>query len=115
MVQLTRLLSVSGGYRVSVACLNAGGVLRPEIDSIGLDDIPEYPLTSFYDLNMLQQLRRFSAFLKQTKISLVHTHDFYSNIFGMAGARLAGVPVRLASRRETGGMRTPAQKKAERW
>jgi glycosyltransferase involved in cell wall biosynthesis len=114
MVQLTRLLAESGTYRVSVACLQGTGVLRSEIDSLGLGEIPEYPLTSFYDLNMLQQLRRFSGFLKEHQISLVHTHDFYSNIFGMAGARLAGVPARLASRRETGGMRTPAQKKAER-
>lgn len=115
MVQLTKLLSLSGRYQVSVACLGAGGVLRPEIDSIGLGEIPEYPLTSFYDRNMVEQLWRFRSFLKQNKISLVHTHDFYSNIFGMAGARLAGVPARLASRRETGGMRTPSQKKAERW
>jgi glycosyltransferase involved in cell wall biosynthesis len=115
MVQLTRLLSVSGRYRVFVACLNAGGVLRPEIESIGLGEIPEYPLNSFYDRNMLRQLRRFREFLKQNQISMVHTHDFYSNIFGMAAAQISGVPARLASRRETGGMRTPAQKKAERW
>ena len=31
---------------------------------------------------------------------LVHTCDLYSNMFGLPGARLAGVPVRIGSRRE---------------
>ncbi|MGH9883724.1 MAG: glycosyltransferase, partial [Pyrinomonadaceae bacterium] len=114
MIQLTRLLLESGKYRVHVACLNGGGALRPEVDEFGLNEIREFPLTSFYDRNMLLQLRRFSEFLKEHNIRLVHTHDFYSNIFGMAGAALAGIPVRIASRRETSGMRSPAQKRVER-
>lgn len=114
MIQLTRLLMESGRYRVHVACLHDGGALRPELERLGFQDVPEFPLTSFYDGTMAVQLRRFSAYLKENDIKLVHTHDFYSNIFGMAGSALAGVPARVASRRETSGMRTPAQKKAER-
>jgi glycosyltransferase involved in cell wall biosynthesis len=52
--------------------------------------------------------------LRASKIDVVHTHDFYTNVFGMAAAALAGVPVRIASRREIGGMRTPAQQWVER-
>jgi glycosyltransferase involved in cell wall biosynthesis len=48
-------------------------------------------------------------------MDVVHSHDFYTNIFGMFGARLAGTPVRIASRRETTGTRTAAQKKIERF
>jgi glycosyltransferase involved in cell wall biosynthesis len=48
-------------------------------------------------------------------IHIVHTSDFYTNVFGMAGAWLARVPVRIASRRETAGMRTRAQNWVERW
>ena len=114
MIQLTRLLIESGRYKVHVACLHDGGALRHEIERLGFKQVREFPLNSFYDRNMATQLRLFSAFLKENDIRLVHTHDFYSNIFGMAGAALGGVPVRIASRRETSGMRTPAQKKAER-
>lgn len=115
MIQLSRLLVKSGCYRVHVACLNPEGVLRSEIESLGIGEIHEYPLTSFHDYNMLVQLRRFGKFLRENDIRLVHTHDFYSNIFGMAGAALAKFPVRIASRRETGGMgRSPAEKGVER-
>lgn len=114
MIQLTRLLIESGKYNVHVACLHDGGALRPEIERLGFKTVREFPISSFYDANMAVQLRRFSKYLKENDIRLVHTHDFYSNIFGMAGAALGGVPVRVASRRETSGMRSPAQKQAER-
>ncbi len=113
-VQLARLLSESGRYRLRVACLDGGGVLREEIERLNLNEIPEYPLTSFYDRNMLAQLRRSAAYMREQKIDVVQTHDFYTNVFGILAARLARVPVRISSRRETAGMRTQAQKKVER-
>jgi glycosyltransferase involved in cell wall biosynthesis len=113
-VQLARLLAGSNRYYLQVACLDRNGVLREEIERLGIEEITEFPLTSFYDLNMLTQLRRCAALLRERKVDVVHTHDFYTNVFGMMAARLARVPVRLASRRETGGMRTPSQLKVER-
>jgi glycosyltransferase involved in cell wall biosynthesis len=79
-----------------------------------MTDIPEYRLNSLYDLNMLVQLRRFTRFLKQNEIEIVHTHDFYTNIFGMIGAAIARVPGRIASKRETSGIRSTMQMAAER-
>lgn len=113
-VQLARLLAESGRYQLRVACLDAGGPLREEVEHLGLGQIHEYRLTSFYDRNMVTQLRRCAADLRESKVEVVHTHDFYTNVFGVLAARLARVPVRVSSRRETGGMRTPAQKKVER-
>ena len=113
-VQLARLLRENGRYGVHLACLDASGVLRNEIEAKGFRDIPSFPLTSFYDLNALKQLRRFSRFLLERNIEIVHTHDFYSNVFGMPAAALARVPARIASRRETFGWRTTAQKFIER-
>lgn len=112
-VQLTRLLAESGRFGVRVACLNPEGVLRAEVERLGLGELPAYPLTSFYDRRFVAQLRRFAAFLRAERIDLVQTHDFYSNVFGMAGATLARVPARIASKRETGGMRTAAQRRVE--
>ncbi|HEY0546872.1 MAG TPA: glycosyltransferase [Pyrinomonadaceae bacterium] len=114
-VQLVRLLSESGRYRVHLACLDAGGVLRAEVERPGFGEIPEFPLNSFYDRNMAAQLSRFKSFLREREIDVLHTHDFYTNVFGMTGAAWARLPlVRIASRRETGGMRSRAQKFVQR-
>jgi glycosyltransferase involved in cell wall biosynthesis len=90
-------------------------VLRQEAESVGFLDIPEFPLTSFYNHNALTQLRRLARLLRERGIKVVHSHDFYTNVFGLAGAALARVPVRIASRRETDGLRCGSKKRLERW
>ena len=82
-MQLTRLLHESGRYQVHVACLDDEGVLRSDIDCLALGEIPCYRLNSFYDLNMVKQIRRFAHYVREHKISVVHTHDFYTNVFGI--------------------------------
>ena len=113
-IQLVRLLQVSGRCDVRLACLQKQGSLLIEADRLGLGEVPEYRLTSFYDRNFATQIRRLARFVKENKISIVHTHDFYTNIFGMTAAAIARVPVRIASKRETDGFRTPMQKRVER-
>jgi glycosyltransferase involved in cell wall biosynthesis len=114
-IQLVRLLHESNQSRVHLACLHDRGILRNEVERLGIGEIPEFPLTSFYDLNFLKQLRRCVRFLKAHKIEVVHTHDFYTNVFGMAAAKLARVPARIASKRDTEGFSSPAKKRAERY
>jgi len=114
MIQMTKLLHESGAYDVHVATLGIQGVLRSEMERLGLP-INEFPLTSFYDANMVRQTRRFVSYLKKHQIKIVHSHDFYSNVFGITGSVLAGTPGRIASKRETTGMRTPAQTIVERY
>ena len=113
-VQLARLMQESGRYEVHVACLDRSGVLLDEAERIGTDGIEEYPLTSFYNRNALKQLLRLSSFLQERDIAVVQTHDFYTNVFGMAAAALARVPARIAARRETAGFRSDLQKRFER-
>ena len=115
VVQLARLLSESGRYQIHLACLSGEGVLRAEVERLGFTDIPEFPLTSFYDRNMLTQLRRCAAFLRERAIDIVETHDFYTNIFGMTASALARTPrARIASRRETDGTKSRQQKWVQR-
>jgi len=113
-IQLVRQLHQSGRCRVRLACLQNRGSLRGEADRLGLGEIPEYPLTSFYDRNFVTQLRRLARFLKANEIDVIHTHDFYTNIFGMTAAALARVRSRVAYKGETDGFRTSAQKRLER-
>src|SRR5215207_6805307 len=112
-VQLTRLLLEGGRCNVFVATLDHDGVLLEEMKRLGLNEIPEFRLNSFYDLNTARQVRRFAQYLKKHEIDVVHTHDFYTNVFGMAGAALARVPVRIASRRES-AVRPAKQRFVER-
>src|ERR1043165_122200 len=114
-VLLARLLLSDGRYGVHVACLRREGALLPEVESLGLGEIPEFRLTSFYDLNMLKQLRAFRSFLRKNRIDVVHPQSFYTNVFAITGAFLARVPVRIAFRGETEGWRTKAQDLIERW
>ena len=113
-LQLLRQLHESGQVRVRLACLQDRGSLKKEAEQLGLGEIHEYPLTSFYDLNFVKQLGRLVSYVKENKIDVVHTHCFYTNIFGMTGGFLAGVPARVTSKGETDGFRTPLQKRAER-
>src|ERR1700740_379827 len=87
-IQLTRLLRERGKYRVELACLDARGPLRDDAMQVGFCGIAEFPLTSFYDRNAVKQLRRFVRFLRERDIDVVQTHDFYTNVFGMAGGGL---------------------------
>lgn len=112
-VQLTRLLVESGRWNVSVATLDRDGALLPEVNRLGFNDVPEFRLNSFYDLHAVRQVRRFAQYLKQHEIDVLHAHDFYTNIFGMAAATLARVPVRIASRRES-AVRPSTQRIVER-
>ena len=113
-LQLLRQLHESGRCRVHLACLQDRGSLRAEAEQLGIGEILEYPLTSFYDFNFVKQLARLRRFIKANHIDVVHTHCFYTNIFGMTGAFLAGVRARVTSKGETDGFRTPMQKRAER-
>src|SRR3954467_2853216 len=102
-LQLLTQLHNDGQCRVHLACLQGHGSLRSEAERLGLNEISEYPLNNFYDPNFFRQLRRYVSYLRQNKIDVVHTHCFYTNVFGMTGAFLAGTPVRLTSKGETNG------------
>jgi len=113
-IQLTRLLHKTGHWEVHLASLNSDGPLRQQVADLDLGEVPAYPLNNFYDYHAFKQLRLFVRHLRAARIDLLHTHDFYTNIFGMTAGFLARVPVRIASRRETGGMRGKGQELAQK-
>lgn len=109
-----RLLHESNRYRVHLACIHDQGVLRAEVERLGLGEITAYPLNSFFNRNFAFQLRRLRRFLIEHEINIVHTHGLYTNVFGIIGAAMARVPIRIASRRETGGLRNGVRRWGER-
>jgi glycosyltransferase involved in cell wall biosynthesis len=114
MLQLAKRMKDSGGYRVHIACLLRAGDLLTEAEQLVGEEVPSFPITSFYNRSMLLQLRRFARYLRENEIEVIHAQDFYSNIFGMIGATLAGVPARIAFKGETEFSRSPRQRFAER-
>ncbi len=115
-VALARHQHASGMFqRVQVVALKNEGVLRQELEPFGLASDVEFPLTSFYNANFVKQLQRAARYFRRERASVVHTHDFYTNIFGMFASTLARVLARIASRRETGGIRTANQRRLERF
>ena len=96
-------------YRVLAACLSTEGRL---LEHVVEDEIPvvEFKLKRFYDLNAIFQLIKFIKFVKKQRVSIVHTHDFYTNIFGIVGAKLAGVEVVIGSLRDTTYVRSFMQR-----
>ena len=113
-VQLVRLLHATGRFNLHVACLRDEGILRRDLDGLRLPPIEAFPLISFAHPTAVVRLAAFAALLRRRRIALLHTHDFYTDIFGMAAGVVAGVPVRIASRREADPGRTKAQRFVER-
>ena len=111
---LARLLKSTGIYNVHLGCLHREGILLGKAEELVESEIPQFPLTSFYDRNMALQLRRFRRFVHEREIHVVHTDGFYTNIFGIAGASLARIPARVAFRGETAGWRNAKQDLLER-
>lgn len=109
-VQLSRLLIEDGRFRVFLAALNDEGALRAEAAKFYNSKIETFPLTSFYDRKFFGQIRRLRRFVRENQISIVHSHDFYTNVF----ATFATNSRRVASKRETEGMRSRAQKTIEK-
>ena len=114
MLQLAKRMKESSGYNVHIACLLRTGDLLNEAEQLVGEQVPGFPITSFYNRTMVVQLRRFAGHLREKEIEIIHTQDFYSNIFGMIGATLAGVPARIAFKGETEFSRSPGQRFAER-
>jgi glycosyltransferase involved in cell wall biosynthesis len=113
MVDLARRLDPQR-FRVHLACFHKRGRLLADVpERIA---IREFPVRGFANAAALGRLVAFAAWCRAIGASLVHTCDLYANIFGLPAAALAGVPVRIANRREIlTGDKTRAQLACQRW
>src|ERR1041385_9330750 len=74
--QLTRMRKESGKHRLFIATLNDEGPLRAEVERLGFDDIPSFPLQNFYNVNAMKQLSRLASLSGKTKTRPAHPDDF---------------------------------------
>lgn len=107
MSELVRRLD-RARFEVHAACLHRRGAwlerVEPHVASIG-----EFPISAFPRPSTAHQMFRFARWCRSRGIAVLQTCDYYTNIFGMAAGALAGVPLRIASRRDINPGRTRAQ------
>jgi len=85
-------------FDVTVASLVDSGPLLERYANASIP-VERFPITSLYNGTALREGMRLYRFLLAKRIEILHCHDMYSNVFAAPWARLARVPVVIASRR----------------
>src|SRR5205807_1518577 len=96
-----------------VGCLGKVGPLLDEATALRIP-VSEYKIRNLYNVGSLRARLNLRRYLNENSIHVVHTYGFYSNLFAIPAARLAGVPVVIASIRDCGESLTPAQKQTQK-
>ena len=97
MIELVRRLDPSR-WAVHLACFHARGSWFHRVAG-AVRSVAAFPVVSFRRPDTVRHLRAFARWCRDLDIAIVHTTELYSNIFGLPGAALAAVPVRIGSRR----------------
>jgi glycosyltransferase involved in cell wall biosynthesis len=97
MIELVRRLDRTR-WDVSVATLRESGAWLDRVKDSA--PVTLFPVPSFKRPAVLNALRGFAQWCRDKRIAVVQTVDLPSNIFGLFGAAMGGVRLRLGSRRE---------------
>ena len=100
-------------FELHLACLGRRGDLLTELEASGIP-VSEYKIKSLYRPGTFKEQFRFAESLRRRRIQILHTYGFYPNVFAIPSARLAGVPIILASIRDTGEVWTPLQRRVQK-
>jgi glycosyltransferase involved in cell wall biosynthesis len=101
-------------FDVSFACMSRWGEMIEEIEGGQGISVSEYPLSSLYELNAFRQQWRFARALRRDRTQILHSYNFYANVFSLPAAKLAGVPCIVASIRDMGVYLSPAKLQAQK-
>jgi glycosyltransferase involved in cell wall biosynthesis len=86
-------------YRPLLATFKAGGELLGKLRELGIEPVI-FPLRgSLAQANTAFQITRMAMLIRSENVKVVHAHDFYANVIGVAAASLAGVKS-IVSRRD---------------
>ena len=98
-VELARRLDPSR-YHVTIGCLRREGPLLDRLKNTSVE-IMEVNLGGGIDSpSGLLGIAKLARYLRRNKIQILHAHDLWSNIVGMAAAMLARTPVTITSQRD---------------
>jgi len=96
-------------FAVSLGCLKPIGLFLNEVGQIS-----HFPSGgSLFGFRSWRSRLALSRFLRQKRVMVAQSFDFYSNLMLIPAARMAGVPVVLGSHRQLGDLLTFAQFQAQ--
>jgi L-malate glycosyltransferase len=100
-------------FRPLLATFKPGGELLSSLRALDIEPVV-FPLRgTLVQANSALQVARMAMMIRAHDVRIVHAHDFYSNVVGVAAASLAGVKS-IASRRDLAHWLGGTQKKALR-
>jgi glycosyltransferase involved in cell wall biosynthesis len=94
-------------FDVHVACFHKEGSWLPRVESCA--PVTAFPIHGFARPATLARAAAFARWCRARRIRAVLACDLYANAFALPSAALAGVAVRVGSRRELNPDKTPAQ------
>lgn len=101
-------------FDLSFGCLRKWGVYVEEVEEWGIP-IEEFPINSLYKPKTFWQMLRLSLYLRRNRTQIMHSYNFYANVLAIPAAKLAGVPVVLASIRDRGVYLNPLQTRLQKF
>jgi glycosyltransferase involved in cell wall biosynthesis len=110
---LSRMLDRSR-YNLRVGCVNRWGYFLDEIEANHIP-VADYNINSLYKPGTFRQQLKFASDIKRHGIDIVHSYNFYANVFAIPAAKYAGIPVTIASIRDAGVYLTPAKKRLQKF
>jgi glycosyltransferase involved in cell wall biosynthesis len=100
-------------FALEYACMRRWGHFLEELSSRGIA-LAEYPIHRLFGPGALRQQLRLARHIGRHRIQIVHSYIFYSNVFAVPAAWLAGAPVIIASIRDRGVYLTAMQRHVQR-
>jgi glycosyltransferase involved in cell wall biosynthesis len=100
-------------YDIVVACFSRKGEFYEKVAGASLP-VFEVSRGRWFEANTLRSAWAWMRMVRLRRIELVHTFDYYTNLFAGPLTRMAGVPLLVTSRRDTGTMYTARQRWAVR-
>lgn len=101
-------------FDLRVACFKRSGPFLAELEAQGIP-VVDYPIRNLHGPGTVKEQLRFARDLRRERTQILHTFNFYPNMFAIPAGRLAGVPVIIATLRDMGDLWTPMQRRAQRW
>jgi len=101
-------------FELHIGCLGRSGDFLTQAREF-CSRLSEYKIRRLYGPSAHAAQFRFARRLRRDRIQIVHSYGFYSNVFALPAARLAGVPVVLASIRDIGDPLSARQRLVQRF
>jgi glycosyltransferase involved in cell wall biosynthesis len=100
-------------FALEIACMKRWGQFLADVEGRGFA-VNEFPMRSLGSGRAVWQLLRLARRMAQRSVQIVHTYNFYANVFAIPAAWIAGTPVIIASIRDRGVYLSPAQRRVQR-